>query len=280
MGSARNVAPELFQTLMLLSDEFQIPCLAVRWPTDDTGTAIPLSDPRTHPALTEIRDIIFEILKGVPLGSNTAVEKTFPATVERMKRQAAIPFRGTETRRELTLPVDLENAGWIWNLLPVRYFEYGKADKALASIVLRTITHRPLQADLRPFWKAKGRAWVLFLGYQWRPDPASGLVALAASWARRTHMRLIVVWPRVFASAGPEYRAAIAALEEFKRAGTGPVYRELATVRRDRETIDRFRERLDDTRSQYGVYARNSKVGRILAETAELLVLGDVIIKP
>ena len=196
-----------------------------------------------------------------------------------MRAQAAIPFSGTATRGLLRLPAEISSSRWIWEWLPSGYFGQGKADKVLAALALGLERERPIIGDGDRFWEGAGEAWVLFLGHQWRPDPASGLVALAAEAADRMGAPLVVVWPRVFSKRdGAERRSALRALGEFEARGTGAVYDEAVRLGLGADAIARFRARVSTNENQFGTYAPNSKPGRIVSDVAAALVLGDAIL--
>jgi hypothetical protein len=121
---------------------------------------------------------------------------------------------------------------------------------------------------------------VLYLGYQWRPDPASGLIAFAGLLARAKKIPLIVVWPRVFRANGAERRDAMTALTRFKTRGDGPIYDLGLDLGINVDRLTSFRNRVSVDPNQFGVFSSTSKVGRILADNADACVLGDSVIIP
>jgi hypothetical protein len=277
----RNVAPELFQTLLRMSETYNVACVGLNWPTAHDGTAAPLTSPAAEPQLEQLCDLVRALATNDPTASREVVAEDYPDVLAAMRTQSAIPFSGTATRGMLRLPVPLTASRWIWEWLPNGYFGQGKADKVLAALALALEKERRVVGGGDRFWERDGEAWVLFLGYQWRPDPASGLIALAAETAERTGGPLIVVWPRVFYERdGDDRRSALQALREFRARGTGPVYDEAVRLGLDAKSIERFRDRVSIDDNQFGTFATNSKSGRILADVAAATVLGDVILLP
>jgi hypothetical protein len=275
----RNVAPELFQALLRMGETFNIPCLALRWPTAQDGTTAPLTTTAVEVQLTRLCDLVRALSAADPLQGSALVARDYPEVVEAMKAQANIGFRGTATRGSVALPLEITSSPWVWEWLPDGYFGQGKADKVLAALALGTEKRRRIVGDGDHFWTESGEAWVLFLGYQWRPDPACGLVALAAESAVRKDIPLVVVWPRVFYERdGEDRREALRALREFSTKGTGPVFDQSVTLDLDAETIARFRERVSISDNQFGTYTVNSKAGRILTDLANAVVLGDAVL--
>jgi len=281
LQAPRNVAPELFQTLLRMGETYNVACVGMNWPTTHDGTAAPLTSPAALPQLHQLCDLVRALAVTAPGASLDFVADNFPDVVTAMRTQAAIPFTGTATRGLLSLPVEMTESRWIWDWLPDGYFGHGKADKVLAAVALALERERPVVGEGDPFWEREGQAWVLFLGYQWRPDPASGLVALAAETADRMGLPLVVVWPRVFRDRnGADRRSALLALNEFQASGTGAVYDEAVRLGLSGDAIARFRDRVSTNDNQFGTYAANSKPGRILADVAAAVVLGDVILAP
>jgi hypothetical protein len=276
--SPRNVAPELFQTLKLMDEEFEVACLAVDWPKGPTGTPFPLTHAAVIPTLATLCALVADLTTVRRSESKAAVASRYPQLVAAMETQAAIPFRGTATRGNLTLPVDVERADWVIQWLPSRYFGSGKADKVLALLALNSCESRPIVGSGKRFWTKPGDAWVLFLGYQWRPDPASGLIALAAARAKRQNLPLIVVWPRVFLEDGAARQHLLTALSDFQAGRAAAIAHELERLGRTSDAIEAFRRRVSVDPNQFGLYAPDSKAARILAETAQTLVLGDAVI--
>jgi hypothetical protein len=276
--SPRNVAPELFQTLKLMSEEFSVACLAIDWPTAPNGTPSPLNDPAVTPTLNDLCSLVADFARAPPGASEALVAARYPQLTAAMDTQAGIAFRGTDTRRVVRLPVDVCRPEWVRKWLPANYFGSGKADKVLALLALESCAKRPIVGSAKHYWTEAGEAWVLFLGYQWRPDPASGLIALAAARAKRLEIPLIVVWPRVFLSDGVARRGLLKALTDFRDGGSPTIAHELRRLGKTPEAIQAFRERLNVDAKQFGLYTPDSKPGRILAETAQTLVLGDAVV--
>lgn len=275
----RNVAPELFETLALLADEYDVACLAVRWPTIQNGTPAPLNSQPAAKAFSTLCELVRDLVTSDANDSRALVRRGYPELATAMATQAAIAYRGTDTRRKVSLPLEIERPDWVLDWLPAEYFRSGKADKALASLALRSCSSRPVDGPATSsFWKNRGEAWVLFLGYQWRPDPSSGLIALAAARAKRLDLPLIVVWPRVFARRGAVRTGLVDALAEFQAGGTGAVAEELTRLKRPAADATAFRQRINVASSQFGVYSSTSKPGRILTDTADALVLGDAVL--
>ena len=278
MTNARNVAPELFGTLGAASIRHGVPSLAIAWPTDEDGIPQPLNTPEAAAALLNLRRLIIHFAEFGNPGANTELRHEFPEVLDPILTQAAIPFRGSETRGRIELPVDLLSRDWVDHFLPATYFRYGKADKALASLALASTSRRSLLTPARDrFWERPGGARALFLGYQWRPDPSSGLIALTEA-QRLAEERLVVVWPRLFSREGPARAAAMNALRIFKETGAGALRVELDRLGISREQVNRFRARVSVEENQFGIYTPNSKPGRILSDTRSLLILGDIAI--
>jgi hypothetical protein len=197
-----------------------------------------------------------------------------------MRDQAALPLRGSEVRFHAELPADVLEASWIKGQLPANYFAMGKADKLLAAFVLDQLSSRSVVGDADRFWEKPGSAFVLYLGYQWRPDPACGLIALSAGQALAQGIPLVVVWPRIFLSDGAGRRSALAALTRFKSTGDGPMKDLGLAIGLSAEALEDFRARVSTGEDQYGVFSTTSKTSRILADTAQLLIAGDAAIHP
>jgi hypothetical protein len=273
-ANARNVAPELFLTLDRLSGRHGVPCLAVAWPTSADGTPFPLNLAEAHHALAIVRDLVrFFAEHGNP-GPNASLASDFPEVITGMRTHAARAFRGTETRGTVALPVDLLARDWIDTFLPATYFAYGKADKALASLALRALPTRALTRGVDLFWDRAGRARVLYLGYQWRPDPASGLIALTEA-QRAPEERLVVVWPRAYLDNGQGRGLVMDALRRFKRVGDGALRDELNRLGVSDKSIAEFRSRVSVNDNQFGLFRPESKPGRILQDLRALVIFGD-----
>lgn len=277
-NSPRNVAPELFETLILMSEQFGVPCLAIDWPITTGGTPAPLSSPATTPALDKLCTIVTRLSEGY--GSESSDYGWIaPEVHEAMRRQASLPYRGSETRFAVQLPIDISHTGWIREVLSTSYFASGKRDKLLASAVFTALARRPIVGQQNsPFWEHEGEAWVLYVGYQWRPDPTCGLIALAAARAKRLGLPLIVLWPRVFLERGGLRGRLLNALREFKETGEGLIREEGRRLGVDESSLHEFRNRVSTSDNQYGIYAEDSKVGRILKGTADMVVFGDAVL--
>jgi hypothetical protein len=279
MNHPRNVAPEMFAAMILAGQEHDIPCLALRWPTDLAGIPIPLSEPGAAAALDRLR----AMMEGFATAPDSeTLWEVIPSAVEKeMRAQAELPFRGSSTRLVIDLPIDVEDDGWLWKLLPPSYFAMGKADKILAYAAMGSTKRRALPHGYAPgFWSESGQAQVLYLGYQQRPDPACGLIAFAGVLARRDNRNLIVVWPRLFMSDGPQRQALLAALLAFKQRGDGRIADEGHGLGFSPASLSAFRERINVGSAQFGLFTKGSKVDRVLGENADLCVFGDEIYLP
>jgi hypothetical protein len=279
-SNPRNVAPELFQVMKALSHKFDTPCVGISWPTDPTGTPLPLTSPATVSARNEIVRLVHHLVERGNPGSNLSLESDFPDTIEVMKTQAALPFRGSSTRGNVSMPLEVQQPGWVLDWLPDGYFSMGKADKLLASAALRHVERRPLlpaHAN-NPFWQGEGEAYVLFLGYQWRPDPAAGLIALSSANAIARDVPLIVVWPRVFYEAAEMHTTFTSALQEFRASGKGLLRDEAVHLGLSKDSMDALRTRISIDPNQYGVYTPGSKIGRVLRDTASIIILADAVL--
>ncbi len=277
-GSPRNVAPELFETLFELEEQFDVPCLAIDWPVRDDGQPSPLGDRSTLATLNRLAELVAAIVEAPASGTRAVVADEFPGVVEGMRKHAALPYRGGDTRGTVALPIDVGAPEWVYDFLPETYFAAGKAEKTLASLALDSCSQRPVSGGGGSKWWAKpGEAWVQYLGYQWRPDPSCGLIALSATKARALGVPLIVVWPRVFSSAQGKRLEMLAALDELKRHRRGPLASEMRKHGRT-EQIEGFSKRVSVRPGQFGVFSSSSKIGRVLEETASALVLGDEVL--
>ena len=69
-------------------------------------------------------------------------------------------------------------------------------------------------------------------------------------------------------------------LREYVDFGTGPLLIEMKRLQFDRAKIDDLRARLSGRETQFGKYQKDSKIGRIVASVASLLILGDVALVP
>ena len=282
-SSARNVAPEMFLALLNASEERGVPSIALRWPTDAEGTPYPLGVAETSRVESQLSDILSQWATRHNIDDRDAMWAATPQDVtEDMATQAAIAYRGSETRGLVTTPLDPRSLNWFWDFLPPKYFEYGKADKILAYAAL-------LAAEMRAFepgapqhhpWRHEGQARVLYLGYQWRPDPTCGLIAYSGVLARAEGVPLIVVWPRVFLSDGPERQGLLSALQEFADHATGPIASYGHQLGRTADTLAAFAARISTNSTQFGLFSERSKVARILAENADLVVFGDGLYLP
>jgi hypothetical protein len=195
-----------------------------------------------------------------------------------MDAHAAIAFRGTDTRGPLALPVELGRPDWVYDFLPDRYFYKGKAETVLASLALDSVPVRPFVGTGNDpgRWSGEGEAWVLYLGSQWRPDPACGLIVLAAAQAKGRGLPLVVVWPRVFSAHSDARERLFEALHRFKRRQDGPLAAEMARHGRAHQ-ISSFARRVSTSAKQFGIFTPGSKIGRVLLDTAEAAVFGDVV---
>lgn len=277
--SPRNVAPELFQTLETMSMKFNVPCLAIDWPTGTDGTPLPLTSQDASPALQQMVNLVRYFSENSNVGANADLPRQFWAITQAMRDQASLPFTGGVTRTTIKLPIDMPSNEWVLATMPPRYFETGKADKCLASLALSSICRRPLIGpnSAGPWWGGKGLAQLLFLGYQWRPDPACGLIALSSVLAKAANAPLIVVWPRVFSADNRVRRTLLKALEQFANDGTGLLGAEIKRLGYDGTKIAAFRSRISTDAAQFGLLGMGTKTGRILSSTTAAIVLGDAV---
>lgn len=281
--SPRNVAPELFLTLASLSKTKGVPCVAVDWPTGADGTPLPLRSPAARPALQRLTDLVTFFTEKGNTGDNSSLEGDFPDVLAAMKAQASLAFTGSETRGTVNLPIDPTKTKWVTDWLPSNYFSTGKADKALAALALNAVSTRnfvPNTSKSEQWWTAGGTAQVLYLGYQWRPDPACGLIALSSTLAQASGRRLIVVWPRLYYSNSPARQASLDALTTFAESGNGSLLAQMRSLGYDATKIADFQARVSTNENQYGKYSQASKVGRILKQVADLVVFGDSVVVP
>jgi hypothetical protein len=278
-SSPRNVAPELFSTLIELEDDFGVACLAVNWPVRaDDGQPATLQDPVTRPVMERLAELVGRVATEPPTRSPQLVSEEFPELAMAMNEHARIGYRGGDTRGAIDLPIAIGSPTWIYDFLPDEYFRIGKGEKVLASLALDSCASRPVVGDGDPStWSNPGQAWTQYLGYQWRPDPACGLIALSATKARARNIPLIIVWPRVFASADGKRTEMLEALREFKVSGAGPLGDEMRKHGRAPK-IAAFSDRVSDRSNQFGVFTAASKIGRVLADTSDALVLGDKVL--
>ena len=277
--NARNVAPEMFGALLQAGERYDVPCLAVRWPTDDHGQPVVLT--RRHPSVVQLKSLMDEF--ATRRIDDTGWSFVPPGVLDEMRVQAAIPYRVGETRLLATMPVDVEDSAWIWDLVPDDYYRSGKAEKVFAHAALDSTARRrlPQGAPGNGFWTRRGRAQVLYLGYQWRPDPATGLIAFSGALAERAGLPLVVVWPRVFMEDGPARQQLLKGWDEL-RVGRGSL---LAHGQRLGIGSERLiglgaRANAGTREKQFGVFTPNSKVGRVMAEVADLVVFGDALYLP
>lgn len=283
-NSPRNVAPEMFAALIQAEADSGVPSLALRWPTDQNGEPLLLGASGAEATVRRLRDVTS--LLATQAQSGTPDWSAVPTDLRaEMSAQAALPFRGSETRFTVPLPIDdIGDRSWLDSAIPRDYFGSGKADKILAWLALQGLDHRELVGPALATgdypWRGSGRAQVLYLGYQWRPDPASGLIAFAGLLARAKKIPLIVVWPRVFRANGAERRDAMTALTRFKTRGDGPIYDLGLDLGVSADRLASFRNRVSVDPNQFGVFSSTSKVGRILADNADACVLGDSVIIP
>lgn len=283
-ASPRNVAPELFQTMDEVSARFAVPCLGVDWPVTDDGTPAPLTSPIVTEARQQLVGLV-ELLSTHPNpGANQSLAGQFPATIERMAAQATLEFRGSDTRGLAELPLTITSPAWVRSWLPDTYFSTGKADKILASYVLDLVDPRPTSDfgnsdEFTDLSTIKGRVQVLYLGYQWRPDPSCGLIALSAAQAAVAGVPLLVVWPRVYYEPGAVQVAASAALRDFREDGMGPLLVEGQRLGFSADALADLRARVSGDANQFGVYSTNSKIHRVLQETATAIVFGDKVVR-
>jgi hypothetical protein len=280
-NNPRNVAPEMFAALLQAGDEYDTPCLAVRWPTDEEGTPLPLGEEGARDAVNTLRGLMEGFATSKSRGSRAAYPWIPLGVVADMQTQASLPVTGGETRFSIDLPINVESDDWLWDALPPRYFSSGKTDKILAHMALASNSLRPLPAGTQTgFWANAGRAQVQYLGYQWRPDPACGLIAFSGVLARRAGLPLIVVWPRVFLANTAERSSLLASLHTFSDSGLGPIADSGRSLGFSGQSMDAFRERLNTDSKQFGLFAPKSKVGRILEANADLVVFGDALYLP
>jgi hypothetical protein len=279
-NSPRNVSPEMFGELLQAGDAAGVPCIALRWPTDQAfGEPFPLSDAAMAGTLETLKQLVEGF---ATLPRDRLWDCVPPAVMDAMREQAAIPVRGTDVRLVVDTPIEVETDEWLHALLPATYMSSGKADKVLAKMALDSVAHRPLPSRLRAdlFWTEPGRAQVLYLGYQWRPDPACGLIAHSGALAKRAGLPLIVVWPRIFLADSEIRQSLLRSLSEFKRSGKGMVLEKSLELGLPREKILAFQQRINIDSKQFGLFSERSKVGRILKENADLCVFGDGLYVP
>jgi hypothetical protein len=278
-NNARNVAPELFKTLADLEREFGVACMAVSWPVNSSnGQPAPLQSPIAVPAVKRMADLVARIISVPAPDTPRLVRSEFRDLSTAMEAHAEIAFRGTDTRGQLALPVELGRPDWVYDFLPESYFRQGKAEKALASLALDSTAQRPFvgPGDLAR-WRSEGQAWVLYLGYQWRPDPSCGLIALCATQAKARGLPLVVAWPRIFSAATGTREELLGVLRRFKATNDGPLADEMIRHGRAAQIAD-FARRVSASPGQFGLYTPLSKIGRVLADTAAAVVLGDVVL--
>lgn len=279
-NSPRNVSPEMFGELIQAGEAAGVPCVALKWPTDDQfGEPFPLGDQEMSTTL----GVLKRLMEGFATLPREQLWTCVPESViEAMRTQAAIPVRGTDVRMVIETPIEVETREWLHHLLPDGYFSSGKADKVLAKLALDSTSVRKLPAGVHCdfFWNEPGRAQVLYLGYQWRPDPASGLIAFSGSLAKRSGLPLMVVWPRVFLADSTVRRNLVASLAEFKERGTGQILQKSIELGLPRRKIQDFQRRINTEGRQFGVFSHRSKIGRILKENADLCVFGDGLYIP
>ena len=275
--NARNVAPEMFRALLQAGKRYDVPCLAMRWPTDSNGQPLLLRSDNPH--VVELKAVL-EGFAVRPLSDPgwTAVPRP---VVDAMEAQASIVFRTSETRLVVDLPVDVESDNWIWDMLPPAYFRRGKAEKVFAHAALAGARKRrlPAHAPTHGFWSKPGRAQVLYIGYQWRPDPTTGLIAFSGALADAAGLPLIVVWPRVFLNDGRARQKLLTSWDEL-RSGQGCLADCARTLGYSEDAIARLGERAQIRDRQFGVFAPTSKVGRVMAEVVDLAVFGDALYLP
>lgn len=278
-SNARNVAPELFGALADLEREFGVACVAIDWPVDEAnGQPAPLQSAIAAPSMSRAADLVGRMVTVAPADTPQLVRSEFPDLSQAMAAHATIASRGTDTRGPVTLPIEIGRPAWVYEFLPDSYFRQGKAEKALATLALDSILDRPLHGPGdHARWSSNGAAWVLYLGYQWRPDPACGLIALGATQANARRLPLVVVWPRVFSANTDTRELLLGALRQFKETGEGPLAAEMER-HGQADRIPSFARRVSTSPNQFGIFTPSSKIGRVLTATAAALVLGDIVL--
>ncbi|HEU4904868.1 MAG TPA: hypothetical protein VFT19_01985 [Solirubrobacterales bacterium] len=278
-SNARNVAPELFETLTELEQQFGTACVAVNWTVHPRGQPVPLQDPSAEAIVARLTDLIGAFATHAREFSVEILSEDFPDLAAAMDAHAQIAYRGGDTRGTVELPIDVSSPDWVHQFLPDNYFRIGKADKTLASLALDSCTGRPIvnQGGKAAWTHDAGHAWVQYLGYQWRPDPSCGLIALSATKALARSLPLIVVWPRVFLGRGGKRAEMLDALQSFKGGESGQLVDEMRNQGRE-EQLAAFRARVTVGPDQFGVFSPDSKIGRVLKETADALILGDAVL--
>ncbi len=157
----------------------------------------------------------------------------------------------------------------------------GKAEKVFARAALAAQRRRrlPAGAPTDGFWTRQGKAQVQYIGYQWRPDPTTGLIAFSGAVAEAAALPLIVVWPRTFLQDGRARQQLLEGWDDL-RESRGPLVSQARQLGLSEERIQRLAERAQVRDKQFGVFAPDSKVGRVLAEVADLVVFGDGLYLP
>jgi hypothetical protein len=146
----RNVAPELFQTLLRMSELYHVACLGMNWPTTRDGTAAPLTSPAAEPQVEQLCDLVRSVAASEPAASGDLVSEQFPEVITAMRAQAAIPFSGTATRGpappaggDLVIAVDL-------GVAPQRLLRPGQGGQSSRCTRARTRTRASDHRRWRP----------------------------------------------------------------------------------------------------------------------------------
>jgi len=291
-ASRRNLSSRLTEGFVRLWDVFETPVFVIPIETDEIGL----------PLMNQIPTILFPVLNHIiehhidkQLWSCPIVEEYMDIT---RKHSMDPNIRESEIRIDTVQQEQLRRI----TLNPIEfiavigrdYFFKGKRDKLLALRALEVSNTEKIivrsdeslvyhQEDLDRIVDeifedySEDEFSILYSGYQWRPDPISGIVAIERARIGPERI-LILIWPRIFKDNSARRESLLDEIHIMRR-GEDCALSQLLIERMDkRRESGSFVVGFSRNKKQFGLWNETSKPGRICNELCDMIILNDAVI--
>ncbi len=292
VASKRNLSSRLTEGFVKLRDLFGTPVVVVPINTDKRG--LPITNDITSVLFPVLNHILSHHIDG-ELSNCIVFKQYLDLTISHSMNSN---IRNSEVRIDnidiSTLRDIMQCPSNFINIIGREYFLKGKPDKLLAlraleessisSIIVTCsensrIHNKGLSNLINSIASSynKDELHLLFSGYQWRPDPISGIVANERARLGLDH-RLVLIWPRIFYSNNDTRSQLIMEIKNVNNGKSCDLLNLVNERARNHSNSGRSIITFSDNDNQFGIWNSRSKQAKICTDLCDMIILNDAII--